>query len=92
MQRKQQSQPKPEKFKCWEYQGEHLKKDCPKLKFSHGKPKHHRFEENKEKECKLLKSFQKKIFNKKESINELMDTSEDDETLQEKWNQFFGVV
>ena len=32
----QQPQPKPEKFKCWECQGDHLKKDCPMVKTSQG--------------------------------------------------------
>ena len=39
---------KPEKSKCWECQGDHLKKDCSMVKASLGKPKHPRFQENKE--------------------------------------------
>ena len=66
----QHSHPKPERLKCWECQDEHLKKDCPKVKSRQSKPKHHRFQEYKEKQCKLLKFFLKKFFNKKESVNE----------------------
>ena len=56
----QQPQPKPEKFKCWQCQGEHLKKGCPVVT-SQGMSKHPRFRDNKERQCKLFKSFQKKI-------------------------------
>ena len=56
---------------------------------SQGKPKHSRFQDNKERQCKLLKSFQKKILNKNESVNELAETSEDEEITEEHWNQFF---
>ena len=60
----QQPQLKPEKFKCWECQGNHIKKECPMVNTSHGKSKHSRFQDNKEKQCKLLKSFQKQFLNK----------------------------
>ena len=60
-----QPQPKPEKFKCCECQGDHLKKDCPMVKTSQGTSKHSRFQNNKERQHKLFKSFQKKILNKK---------------------------
>ena len=47
----QQPQTKPEKFKCWQCQGDHLKKDCP-IVTSHSKSKHSRLQDNKEKQCK----------------------------------------
>ena len=56
----QHSHTKPEKFKCWECQGDHLKKDCPTVKASQGKRKHLRFQDNKERQHKLLKSFLQK--------------------------------
>ena len=83
-----QPQPKPEKFKSWECQGDHLKKDCPMVKTSQGKSKHSKFNDNKERQYKLFKSFQKKILNKKESVNEIAETSNDD-ISEELWNQFF---
>ena len=60
MKKSQQPQPKPEKFKCWQCQGDHLKKDCPTVT-NQSKYKHSRFQDNKEKQCKLLASFLKKI-------------------------------
>ena len=39
-------------------------------------------------QCKLLASFQK--FLKKESVNKLAETPEDNEISQEQWNQFFS--
>ena len=56
----QQPHPKPEKFKCWQCQGDHLKKDCPTVT-NQSRSKHSKPQDNKEKQCKLFKSFQKKI-------------------------------
>ena len=67
-----------------------LSKIAPMVKASQGKPKHLRFQDNKEKQCKLLKSFQKKFLYKNESVTELAETPEDDEISQEQWNQFFS--
>ena len=50
----QQPQPKPEKFKCWQCQGDHLKKDCPIVTNQHS-----RSQDNKERQHKLFISFQK---------------------------------
>ena len=72
----QQPQPKPEKFKCWQCQGDHLKKAYP-IVTSQSKSKHSRLQDNKEKQCKLFKSFQKKILSKKESFNEIAEASDD---------------
>ena len=83
-----QPQPKPEKFKCWECKGDNLKKHCPMVKTSYGKSKHSRFQDNKERQHKLFKLFQKKFLNKKESINEIAKAS-DDNISEELWNQFF---
>ena len=80
---------KPEKIKCLEYQGDHLKKDLPMVQASQGKSKHFRFQDNKERQHMILKSFQKKFLNKKESVNELAETSEDEKITEEHWNQFF---
>ena len=63
----QHCKPKPEKFKCWECQGDHLKKDCPVVNTNQGKSKHCRFQNNKEGLCTLFKSFQKKILKKKKA-------------------------
>ena len=60
------------------------------VKASQGKPKHPRFQDNKERQHNLLKSFQKKFLNKKESVNELAETPEDNEISQGQWNQFFS--
>ena len=53
------------KIKCYECQGDHLKKDCPTVQASQGMSKHSRFQGNKERQHKILKSFQKKFLNKK---------------------------
>ena len=42
----QQPQLKPEKFKCWQCQGDHLKKDWP-IVTSQGKSKHDSSKDNK---------------------------------------------
>ena len=84
----QQPQPKPEKLKCWQCQGDHLKKDCP-IVTSQSKSKHSRLQDYKEKQCKLFKSFQKKILNKKESVNAIAKASDNDSS-EEHWNQFFS--
>ena len=84
----QQPQPKPGKFKCWQCQGDHLKRDCS-IVTSQGKSKNSRFQGNKDKQCILFKSIQKKILNKKESINEVAESS-DDKVSEEHWNQFFS--
>ena len=83
----QQSQPKPEKLKCWQCQGDHLKKDCP-IVTSHSRSKHSRLQDSKENQHKLFKSFQKKIQNKKGIVNEIAKASDDDSS-EEHWNQFF---
>ena len=70
---------KSEKIKLWEHQGNHLKKDCPMVKASQDKSKHSRFQDNKDRQHKLLKSFQKKFLSKKESVNELAETSKNEE-------------
>ena len=57
----QHSHPKPERFKCWECQGEHLKRDCPKVKSSQSKPKHHSFQENKENNISYWSLFRKNL-------------------------------
>ena len=79
---------KPKKFKCWECQGDHLKEDCPMVNTSQGKCKHSRLQDNKERQCKLFKSFQRKFLNKKESINKIAEASDDDNS-EKHWNQFF---
>ena len=61
----QHSHAKTEKIKCWECQGDHLKKDCPMAQTSQGKSKHSRFQDHKERQCKILESFQKKSLTKK---------------------------
>ena len=53
------------------------------------KSKHSRLHDNKEKQCKLFKSFQKKFLNKKGSVNEIAEASDDDSS-EEHWNQFFS--
>ena len=60
----QQPHPKPEKFKCWQCQGDHLKKDCPTIT-NQRKSKHSKPQENKEKQCELFRSFQKKFRSKR---------------------------
>ena len=62
------------------------------VKANQSKPKHPRFQDNKERQHKLLKYFQKKILNKKESVNKLAETPEDNEISQEQWNQFFSEL
>ena len=42
--------------------------------------------------CKILKSFQKKILNKKEGVNKLAETSKDEEITEEHWNHFFSEL
>ena len=44
------SHTKTEKIKCWECQGDHLKKDCPMIQAGQGKSKHSRFQDNKERQ------------------------------------------
>ena len=61
----QHSYTKAEKIKCWECQADHFKKGCPTVKTSQGKSKHSRFQDNKERQCKTLKSFQKKSLTKR---------------------------
>ena len=70
---------KPKKIKGWEYQGDHLKKDCPTVNTSQGKSKHSRLQDNKERQHTLFKSFQKKFPNKKESINEVAEAFDDND-------------
>ena len=84
----QQPQPKPEKCKCWQCQGDHLKKDGP-IVTSKGMSKHSGFQNNKGRQHKLFKSFQKKILNQKESISEVAEVSDDDDS-EKYWNQFFS--
>ena len=55
---------------------------------SKGKPKHPRFQDKKERQHKLLKSFQNKFLNKKKVS--LAETPEDNKISQEQYNQFFS--
>ena len=50
---------------------------------------HSRPRDNKEKQCELFRSFQKRFQNKKESINKIAKAS-DDESSKENWNEFFS--
>ena len=86
----QQSQPKPEELKCWQCQGDHLKKDCPTVT-NQSKSKHSRLQDNNEKQCKLFKSFQKRLQNRKESTYEIAKASDNDSS-EEHWNQFFSEL
>ena len=54
----QQIHPKPKKFKCWQCQRDHLKKDCPTVT-NQSISKHPRPQDNKEKQCKCLDHFKK---------------------------------
>ena len=47
------------------------------VKTSQGKSKHSRLQDNKERQYKLFKSFQNKFLNKKESIDEVAEASDD---------------
>ena len=49
----QQPQPKPEKLKCWQCQGNHLKKDCPIIT-NQSRSIHSKLQDNKEGRCKLF--------------------------------------
>ena len=85
MKETQQPQTKPKKLKCWQCQGDHVKKDCP-IVTSQSRSKHSRLLDNKEKQCKLFKSFQKKIQNKKGIVNEIAKASDDDSSFQSSKN------
>ena len=84
----QQPYPRLEKLKCWHCQGNYLKEDCPTLhhqsKSLQSKP-----QINKDKQHKLIKSFQKMFQNKKEQVNEIMAVSEDDRSNDQLY-QFFS--
>ena len=84
----QQTHPKPENFKCWQCQGDHLKKDCPTVT-NQSMSKHSRPQGNKEKQHKLLRSFQKRFLNKKENVNEIAKAFDNDSS-DDHWNQFFS--
>ena len=84
----QQSNLKPTKFKCWHYQSNHLKKDCPTVSHQsnslQSKP-----QISKEKQCNFIKSFWKRFQNRKVQVNEITATSEDD-SFDDKLDQFFS--
>ena len=84
----QQSNLRLEKLKCWHCQVDHLKKDCPTVnpqsKSLHSKPQFY-----KEKQCKLIRSFQIRFQNKKEQVNKITTASEDDSS-NDQLNQFFS--
>ena len=77
-----------EKLKCWHCQGNHLKKDCPtgcnQSKSLHSKP-----QINKEKQHKLISSFQKRFQNKKEHVNEITTVFNDDSS-NDQLSKFFS--
>ena len=84
----QQPQPKPEKLKCWQCQADHLKKDCP-IVTNQSRSIHSRLQDNKERQCKLFKSFQKKIPQQKGIVIEIAKASDNDSSEQH-WNQFLS--
>ena len=79
---------KLEKFKCWHCQGNHLKKDCP-IVSNQSKSFHSTPQTNKDKQCKLIRSFQKRFWTKKENVNKITTTS-DDEGSNDQLNKFFS--
>ena len=84
----QQSNPRLEKLKCWYCQGNHLKKDCTNVP-NQSKSLHSKPQINKEKQCKLIRSFQKRLQSKKENVNDITAVSEDDSS-DVQLNQFFS--
>ena len=66
-----------EKLTWWHCQGDHLKKDCPTVP-NQSKSLQSKPQINKEKQCKLIKSFQKRFQNRKEQVNEITTASVDD--------------
>ena len=87
---KEMQQPsfKTDKMKCWHCQGNHLKKDCPTTpqQNSSSQPKSYL---SKEKQHNLIKSFHKRFQNKTSQVNEVTISSEDD-SFNQKLNQFFS--
>ena len=75
------------KLKCWHCQGDHLKKDCPTVQHQsnslQSKP-----QINKDKQCKLIKSFWKRFQNRKEQVNKITTASKDNSS-DNQLNQFF---
>ena len=66
----QQLSSKADKPKCWPWQGNHLKKDCPTTSQQNSslqsKP-----QINKEKQCNFIKSFHKRFQDRKSQVNEI---------------------
>ena len=77
-----------EKLKCWHCQGSHLMKDCPTVP-NQSKSLHSKPQVNKEKQCKLIRPFQKRLQGKKENINEITTVSIN-ECSNGQLNQFFS--
>ena len=79
---------KADKIKCWNSQGNHLKKDCPTTpqQNSSSQPKSYL---SKEKQHNLIKSFHKRFQNMTSQVNEITISSEDD-SFDDKLNQFFS--
>ena len=77
-----------ENLKCWHCQDDHLKKNCPTVP-NESKSLHSKPQINKEKQCKLIRSFHKRLQNKKENVNEITTASED-ESSDDQLNQFFS--
>ena len=84
----QQPHQRLEKLKCWHCQGNHLKKDCPTVS-NQSKSLHSKPQINKDKQHKLIRSFQKRFQNKKENINEIT-TASDNDSSDDQLNQFFS--
>ena len=77
-----------EKLKSWHCQGNHLRKDCPTVP-NQSKSLHCKPQINKEKQHKLIRSFQKRLQSKKENVNEII-TASDDDSSDNQLNQFFS--
>ena len=84
----QQLQPKPDQLKCWQCQGDHLKKIVP-LPLAKLRPNILGSKISKKRQCKLFKSFQKKFLNRKESITMVAEASDIDDS-EELLNKFFS--
>ena len=83
----QQSTLKHDKLKCWHWQGDHLKKDCPTVPHQRNslpsKP-----QISKEQQHNFIKSFQKRFQNRRAQVNEI--TTSEDDSFNDQLNQFFS--